>query len=285
MTEQQWYARVIADSIAPNGVRIVSVEARYPRIIHAEMLTHRMFARNASSSRARPFKDMVREVMESPYVPEVFTAEKRGMQGGEPIADQILSSSCWNRAMGYAVGQAESLHHRGVHKSICNRLLEPFGWITTLITGTHWQHFFNLRDHEDAEPAMQKTARLIREAIEGSVPRETPVGGWHAPYAPRLRDGQWPAEWVSTEAICRAAAARCARVSYRAYDGSTSIEADLALAEKLLEGSGGYGHWSPFEHVATPLSTRERSGCYAGWKSYRATFAKEFTDEWGEVGA
>ena len=46
--------RVLLDSVSPGGVRLVTMEARYPRFIHSEILTHRMFSRNAASSRALP---------------------------------------------------------------------------------------------------------------------------------------------------------------------------------------------------------------------------------------
>ena len=36
-------ARVLLDSVSPAGVRLTTMEARYPRFIHAELLTHRVF--------------------------------------------------------------------------------------------------------------------------------------------------------------------------------------------------------------------------------------------------
>ena len=45
---------IVADSINQQGDRLTSLVLTYPRIIHAEMMTHRMFSRNASSSRAVP---------------------------------------------------------------------------------------------------------------------------------------------------------------------------------------------------------------------------------------
>lgn len=40
---------IVADSVMPQGHRLTTYLITYPRIIHAEMMTHRMFSRNASS--------------------------------------------------------------------------------------------------------------------------------------------------------------------------------------------------------------------------------------------
>jgi hypothetical protein len=41
-------ADVIADSISPLGIRITTMALVYPRFIHAEYMTHRVFSRNAN---------------------------------------------------------------------------------------------------------------------------------------------------------------------------------------------------------------------------------------------
>ena len=60
-------ARVIADSIC-NGHRLTTMQLTHPRITHSEFMTHCMFARNASSSRAIPFNVTTQRVIESPRV-------------------------------------------------------------------------------------------------------------------------------------------------------------------------------------------------------------------------
>jgi hypothetical protein len=52
-------ARVLLDSRSPSGARLTTLEVRYPRFIHSEMMTHRVFSRNAASSRAIPIKKMI----------------------------------------------------------------------------------------------------------------------------------------------------------------------------------------------------------------------------------
>ena len=41
-------------------------ELTYPRYIHSEFMTHRVFSRNASSSRAIPVKRMIEQVRNNP---------------------------------------------------------------------------------------------------------------------------------------------------------------------------------------------------------------------------
>ena len=55
MTERtQISAEVIQASVGPNGIPIHTLRLVYPRFIHSEFMTHRLFSRNAASSRAIP---------------------------------------------------------------------------------------------------------------------------------------------------------------------------------------------------------------------------------------
>ena len=57
-------AKIIADSINPQGDRIITYLLTYPHFIHSELMTHRMFSRNSASSRAIPLKKMIKMVEE-----------------------------------------------------------------------------------------------------------------------------------------------------------------------------------------------------------------------------
>ena len=59
-------AKIIADSINPRGTRITTFELEYPRIIHSELMTHRMFSRNSASSRAIPVAKVIEMVEQNP---------------------------------------------------------------------------------------------------------------------------------------------------------------------------------------------------------------------------
>ena len=157
---------IITDSLSPTGDRLTTYKVTYPRIIHAEMLRHRMLSRNVASSRAIPFKKMVKDVEKNPFVPIAFQKPHKGMQGNEYWTDndivtvdegdeyevdtKIYSATEhfiteWLEAKDLAVSQAYELNRLGVTKQLCNRLLEPFVWTTELISGTEWDNFFELR--------------------------------------------------------------------------------------------------------------------------------------------
>lgn len=148
-------ASIVADSLNNFGNRITTFKIIYPRIIHSEIMTHRMFSRNSASSRAIPFEKMVKMVQEDPFIPIAWQKNHKGMQGNEYITDPTdleLNINGWLRAKDNAISMAKYLNHgvkegrnNGVTKQICNRLLEPFMWHTALITATEWENFFELR--------------------------------------------------------------------------------------------------------------------------------------------
>ena len=144
---------ILADSMNPQGDRITTFKLTYPRIIHAELMTHRMFSRNSASSRAIPFKKMVEMVEEDPFIPIVWQKDHKGMQGGEYVTDENKIEeyvATWLYARDKAIQCAKTLNsNKGndipVTKQLCNRLLEPFMWHTVLVTATEYDNFFELR--------------------------------------------------------------------------------------------------------------------------------------------
>lgn len=142
-------AEIVADSINENGNRITTFLLTYPRIIHAELLTHRAFSRNAASSRAIPFKRMCEAIEENPFVPIAWQKDHKGMQGTEYFTNDDLSVNLltenWLRARDNAIHVAEGLSNHGLTKQLVNRLLEPFQWYTSLVTATDFENFFELR--------------------------------------------------------------------------------------------------------------------------------------------
>ncbi len=267
--------RIILDSVAPCNKRLTTVEIRYPRFIHSEIMTHRDRARNAASSRAIPWPKMMAAITDDPVIPIRFGSEQKGMQTGGEIDNPAEARDVWLRARDAAVVYAEMLAKLGVHKSICNRLTEPFMWITVVMTATEWENFFRLRCHPDAEIHFQKIAGMIRDAMRTSSPRPLAAGEWHRPYTSDVADiGVFEDRGYADDVLNRISAARCARVSYLTHDSKRDPMQDLELFDRLANGSG-FGHWSPHEHVAQALATPERSGPFIGWKQFRKLFAQE----------
>lgn len=150
--EKEISAKIIADSINSKGDRITSYILHYPKFIHSELMTHRMFSRNAASSRAIPFEKMIKMVEENPFIPIAWQKDHKGMQGTEYIEKgtvaELAANRAWLRARNNAIKEATELNDEkmaNVTKQLCNRLLEPFMWYTTLVTATEWENFFELR--------------------------------------------------------------------------------------------------------------------------------------------
>lgn len=244
-----WLARVECDSISPDGIRLTTVVARYPRLIHDELLTHRMLSRNSSSLRAIPVLAQIRSISQNPYCPEEWGSNQKGMQAGLAVSEPDRCRMSWLGAKNYSVARALELADLDVHKQHANRLLVPFSWITTVITATDWANFFALRCHPAAQPEFQKIACMIRDAMVASTPRRLEHGEWHLPF---IRDGDRTEIGTDIETLKRISAARCARVSYLTHEGKRDHQADLALYDRLVGEVPR--HSSPLEHVATPDS-------------------------------
>lgn len=140
---------IVADSVNQQGDRLTSLVLTYPRIIHAEMMTHRMFSRNASSSRAVPVQKMIEAVKNNTFCPFEFQKAHKGMQGSEYFTGQDKEDciKLWLESAELALQQAEKMKEKGITKQIINRILEPYQYYTVLITGSKegWDNFFELR--------------------------------------------------------------------------------------------------------------------------------------------
>lgn len=250
MDMKRTLAKVILDSVSPNGVRLTTLEVVFPRIVLAEFNTHRVFSRNSASSRAIPVKKMLERVQVDPYVPETWGKNRSGMQATEALSpsEAVNARDAWLDARDDAVKHVQRLLDIGVHKQTTNRILEPWLWHTCIVTATEWANFRHLRTHTDAHPAIQNTARAIALVLDESKPTTLRFGEWHTPF---IRDDD-DAD-LDTDQRCKVSIARCARVSYLTHDGRRDVKADLGLFDRLRNA----GHMSPFEHVAMPTGDFE----------------------------
>jgi len=281
-------AEIVCDSISPLDIRLTTFVLTYPRFIHAEFMTHRVFSRNASSSRAIPVKKQIQMIKDNPAIPLAFTKNQKGMQGGAALDSEAHDAAvaAWLEGRDRAVEIAEKLADLEVHKQYANRVLEPYAHITVVCTATDWNNFFALRCHPDAQPEIQELANKMYDAMQASNPVE-PKLDLHVPFidydtwqecgeAARKEypDDAWMSIYAAKCLAIKRSVARCARVSYLNHDGTkTSIEQDLSLFAKLV-GSHPM-HASPAEHQAWPGGPGERSGNLYGWIQYRKTLSNE----------
>ena len=274
-------AKIIEDSISDSGKRLTTFELKYPRFIHAEFLTHRVFSRNASSSRAIPVTKMIEQVRTAPAMPVHWGKNQAGMQAHQEL-DKLgiqMAKSAWLECADAAARRAETLLNLGLHKQIINRVLEPFLHISVIVTATEWDNFYELRDHEDAQPEIHELARLKKDAMRVSSgvlrPRDRQLtAAWHLPYVTPEERELYPED---PQFLAKLSAARCARVSYLTHDGREPSRAeDMALYERLV-GSRPL-HASPIEHQAYPLPRADqRSRNFLGWRQHREIVETTFT--------
>lgn len=279
-------AEVVADSINPNnGVRLTTVSVSYPRWIHGEMLTHRVFSRNASSSRAIPVDKLISMVEHDQVQPVHWGLNQAGMQAHSQAQGQVLkdAQTVWHEAMLDAVKHARRLNKLGIHKQITNRLIENFSLIKVLITSTEWDNFFTLRDHKDAQPEIQVVARKIKEQMDQSSPcivrsathiNDKDKNCWHLPYV--LEEEK---QELELDLLLKISGARNARVSYFNFDHTNSdVDKDISLFNKLIQSEPL--HASPIEHCAIALSCSHTDwyNNFRGWGQFRWLY--ENTDNW-----
>lgn len=261
-------AKVVEDSIAENGVRLTTMQLTYPRFIHAEFMTHRVFSRNASSSRAIPVAKMIEQVRTNPAMPIHWGKNQPGMQASTEMEGQELETMmrAWQQAAREAAATAEFMEKRGLHKQVANRILEPFQYMHVIVTATEWENFFELRAHPDAQPEIHALAIVMKHAMEQSTPRYLRDGDWHLPYVRLVERAQYHGE---IELLLKLSGARCARVSYLTHDGQEpEVAKDVGLYERLV-GSRPL-HASPIEHQATPMDSADHwSGNFRGWMQHR----------------
>lgn len=271
--------RMERDSISPSGVRLSTFVIRYPRRVLAEEVTHRMVSdnwgeqcvvsvgrsmtenesKNSASSRAIPLKVMIDGVRNDPFFPQ-WTRNQSGMQG-EGVSDPEViekGNTIWAAIREQNIEAARRLHELGFHKQDCNRLLEPFAWITQVVTSSAWDNFFSLRCDQYADPHLRHIARLMFLHRRQSVPQLLEFGQWHLPFVPF--EEQMKFEWRVYDPLgevdampdlIQCSAARCAWISYMNHDKDGTLEQMKKTYHRLITSRPV--HASPVEHQATPL--------------------------------
>lgn len=302
-------AKVIADSITPNGERMTTMEIEYPRFILAELNTHRMLSKNSASSRAIPVKAMHEQIKAAPAGPVFWGKNQAGMQAKEQLIENDLEDAkfIWQRAMQDALHWAWALADRvGLHKQIANRVTEPWMTMKTVISGTEWANLYYLRDHPDAQPEFAELAHKMHVAHQNSAPQLLYPGEWHVPYVNTYRspinnellysDGK--GDDLTAEEARIISASCCAQVSYRKNDDT--LEKAQKIFDQLIKSKPA--HASPVEHQATPMCESDLecdldywspgithqsrngdlwSGNLRGWIQHRKLIADEAV--WGQV--
>lgn len=275
---------LVADSVSTRGSnRISTFVLTYPRFIHAELMTHRLFSRNAMSSRAIPVNKMIELIQNRPAMPVHWGKNQPGMQANEEHDESVnidlswlmnavdsesnepvnfsyslSKKEAWKEAMQFAVSVAKGFSDAGYHKQIVNRILEPFQFMRTVVTATEFDNWYWLRDHSDAQPEIKLLAEMMLTLHNQSSPRALHHTEWHTPF---YGQGYWSCHYtddngvdydrygITLEDALKISASCAAQASFRKAD--ESIEKAISIYQKLVEMRPV--HASPFEHQAKPI--------------------------------
>lgn len=295
-------AKIIADSINEYGCRLTSFILEYPRFVHAEFMTHRMFSKNAASSRAIPIEKMIQQIIDNPAMPVWWGKNQSGMSAREELdntnviyraevdrhlTDLEYAKEQWLYSRDKAIGSARALNKLGLHKQITNRILEPWFNIRIIVTATDFENFFALRVHEDAQPEIRELATVMLKEYNESTPKKLKVGEWHIPFGDSINEDKL--KEMNTDVFCglkidlpinridvlkrKIAIARCARVSYFNHEGKDDYDADVKLCDRLFGSIPR--HLSPTEHVAQAMGNTDYIANFRGFKQYRYLFTDQ----------
>jgi intein/homing endonuclease len=239
-------AKIVLDSIGPNGARLTTLEVTHPRMIHADFMTHRNFSRNASSSRAIPVEQLMAKIEAAPMMPVFWGKNQKGMSASEELVgdDRAEAERLWIEGRDYCVKLAKRLGYSkekgglNLHKQLANRVVESWMFITVVLTATEFDNYFALRVEAGAQPEIDLPAKLAKKAIESSEPQKLLSGQWHLPYVTRFDEEDLRSRGFSEERLCNISVGRCAAVSYLKQDSSKDALDDENRANDRLRPSG-----------------------------------------------
>lgn len=253
-----------ASKCAATGTKIVTLVCEYPRAIHAQLLTHRVFSKNSSSSRAVPIKTAIQHIQDNPIHP-IWTSNQSGMQGNRISDSNLLGhvhrlvSMHQSSAIALAelLGSPESEGGLNIHKQNVGRYLEPFQNIKIVLTATEWDNWDWLRLHSDAQPEIEELANAIKDARDNADYMELNPGDYHVPFVTRTKNPDTGVitysidgfTFMTPEQAVKTSMSVCAQTSYRKADHSPE---KTATVHERLFGSD-HIHASPAEHQATPI--------------------------------
>ena len=263
------FARILADSININDERLFTFYLRYPFAIHQQVMTHRDFSRQGSSSRAMPTATIIQDVIDDPFIPLGMAFNQRGMVPGEELPPEVLQEAMLihSEHRAFSILCAKRMEKLGVHKQWANGYLNFHRHIDMIVSMTRIDNFFNQRLAGDAREEIRVLAEMMKEAITKSDPTVKNDGEWHLPF---IRSEE-KAIWTLPQCIARSGA-RCARASYNKHDSSpATFEEDIVLYQGLILKQ----HMTPLEHQAsadssiTEIDVRNCGNFFTGWRQHR----------------
>ena len=203
---------------------------------------------------------LIDEVLTDPVIPYAWKARQKGMGSDTMLAPDVRRTLeiMWRGAAIAAAASATAMVSLDLVKETANRIIEPWVKVHGIMTATSWSNFLRLRLSPKAQPEFQALAACVAVLRTAVKPTETPL---HVPYVTGPEQDMY-----SEDTLLKISGARCARVSYAAFDGSTvSADVEAERADKLIANN----HMSPFDHPA--CHSEHTWGRFRQWSSYRST--------------
>ena len=308
-------AEIIAHSKRANtSEEIITYKLTFPRIILSEVNTYKMLEKNTSSSRAIPVEKMIKVVKEDPFIPLAFQKQHKGMQGTEYITDEKELEYCidlWLDGRDSALSVVDDFIEKGVSKQVLNRIMEPWMWVTQLITGSResFEHLFeqrcpiynveglkftskkeaielypHLKDMTDlewlqcnsgqAEIHFMDLAEKMYDALNESTPDILKGGEWHIPFSEDIWDFG-DTNMLNFPDFIKMSVCLTAKISYTKIGDENTIT--LEKAKEMYEKLKNSGHWSCFGHIAKCMTYEDYRSWYKGFIN-----TKTFTNDCGD---
>lgn len=300
----------------------IEVDGEYHNFVANGIVVH--------NSRAIPFEKMVEVVEKEPFVPIAWSKPHKGMQGNDYYTDPVIIEckiKRWLEARDAAVLASKNLDIdiistkksvskdirdviegdnyeivssefiNPVTKQLKNRLLEPFMWVTQLVTGSResFEHLFeqrcpiynvenlkfiskkdaiflfpSLKDLTDlewlqrnkgqAEIHFMDLAEKMYDALNESTPDELKDGDWHIPFQEEIWKGK---QAEKLEDVIKMSCAMTARISYTTINDNEVLT--LEKAKNIYDKCVKSGHFSVVGHCAKCMSYEEYENWYKGF--------------------
>lgn len=294
--------KLLLDSVSSvSGIRLRTYELKYWRAIHAELMTHRVFSRNAGSSRAKPALTIIEESMTNPWGPRYWGKNQPGMQAavehnamvkipsylsvpfanfmlheyGDDVPMSMTSQNsdpefeasrevAWHFHGWLNGAMSGAFHHAGYHKQTVNRMTESTSPISVLVTATDFNNWDALRIHGDAQPEIFDLATDMHIAAQESTPRTLKPGEWHLPYI-MDEDHQNVVEYLAS-----ANGIACNKVS----DKQTQVALRMLSAARCARIS-----YTPFDGNASIQKEMERADSLLTFPVHASPFEHQATPD------
>ena len=251
---------------------LITLKVEVPYYVWTEILTHKRFARNATSNRAMKVS---KNTQMGCYTPDAFYLQGEGMASGYPVGalETEEAYKIWEATWKYCKRQALKLEKLGVAKEQSSRVLPTFKMMRGLLTGTQsaWNAFIEIRNTEFADKAMREFALKASDAIKGA---DTSYFVFHFPFIET--ENFFDKNKMNAEEMLYIGAGRIARISYGQPGAKDS---DYHLGTQLRDRK----HLSPFEHMAGWIEYPRASAICSkdgdknstfGWENARASFER-----------